>query len=825
MDFRHGSLRNPIVEKVLLETLRTVRDIWKTYGKPDEIHLELGREMKNTADKRRRISERNATNENANLRIRAMLTAFMNPEMEVADAKYFSPSQQDLFKIYESSVLESEDLPDDISEILKKFNESATAKRPSEKELLRYKCWLDQKYLSPYTGRPIPLSRLFTTDYQIEHVIPQSRYFDDSFNNKVICESAVNALKDRQTAHEFICSHGGESVSVGGEKQVRILEQSAYKSLVQEKYAHNQAKKRRLLMDDIPDEFIERQANDNAYISKFAKSLLSKIVRDEGEAEAVSKHLISCSGRITDMLKQDWGVNDVWNAIILPRFVRMEGKTDGTKFTAMTAEGHLIPSIPFEYRKGFNKKRIDHRHHAMDAIVIACATRDHVNLLNNEAAKSENKSNRYALQRKLRRSEKYVTPDGETRECFKEFTMPWPSFKDDIRRTLDGIVVSFKYRNRLLTKTSNHYQRYVRQEDGILKKKLVAQEKGELLAVRKSMHKETVFGNVNLRLTGTVPFAVAFENPGNLVNKEFKEKLKSLRQSGYDAKRAKKYFEDNKDVWSEVNLRQVERYVFSNDTKDRYYATRFATELTGLQKAKDGIWKKLDRITDAGISKILRAHLKAEGGDAEIAFSPEGIERMNANIAKFNGGKNHKPIKKVRKFEKANKFAVGETASKRHKYVEADDGTNLYLGVYGKPILDEVTGEESIQRKFKYIPMRDAMDRIRKGLDPVPEINKEGYPLLFTLSPGDLVYFPSHEERKSGQPVTPLRGDGIYKVVSCGSAGHDYAEFVPESVASRIVDKVEYTVHNKTANTDDGEQIQQYCIKLSVDRLGRVKIL
>ena len=53
-----------------------------------------------------------------------------------------------------------------------------------ESEFLRYKLWLEQKYRSPYTGELIPLAKLFTAAYEIEHVIPQSRYFDDSFSNK-----------------------------------------------------------------------------------------------------------------------------------------------------------------------------------------------------------------------------------------------------------------------------------------------------------------------------------------------------------------------------------------------------------------------------------------------------------------------------------------------------------------------------------------------------------------------------------------------------------------------------------------------------------------
>lgn len=86
-------------------------------------------------------------------------------------------------------------MPEDIATILKKFNETDAKKRPSTSDVLRYKCWLEQKYRSPYTGAMIPLGKLFTPAYEIEHVIPKSRYFDDSFTNKVICETAVNKLK------------------------------------------------------------------------------------------------------------------------------------------------------------------------------------------------------------------------------------------------------------------------------------------------------------------------------------------------------------------------------------------------------------------------------------------------------------------------------------------------------------------------------------------------------------------------------------------------------------------------------------------------------
>ena len=176
--------------------------------------------------------------------------------------------------------------------------------------------------------------------------------------------------------------------------------------------------------------------NDSRYISKLVKGLLSNIVREKDEQEAVSKHVVTCNGTITDRLKKDWGVNNVWNKIILPRFERLNELTGTNSFTAYNTEGHLMPEMPLELQKGFNKKRIDHRHHAMDAIVIACTTRDHVNLLNNEAAHSKHNANRYQLSRKLRKKEKVVVK-GKEQEVFREFYKPWETFTSDVQNSIE----------------------------------------------------------------------------------------------------------------------------------------------------------------------------------------------------------------------------------------------------------------------------------------------------------------------------------------------------------------------------------------------------
>ena len=153
-----------------------------------------------------------------------MLAEFINSEYEIENVRPYSPGQQEILRIYEDTVLNSvEEIPEDISAVLKKFRESDLKKRPTKSEFLRYKLWLEQKYRSPYTGDIIPLGKLFTSAYEIEHIIPQSRYFDDSFSNKVICEAEVNKLKSNELGYEFIKNHHGQYVEIGFGKVVQIF--------------------------------------------------------------------------------------------------------------------------------------------------------------------------------------------------------------------------------------------------------------------------------------------------------------------------------------------------------------------------------------------------------------------------------------------------------------------------------------------------------------------------------------------------------------------------------------------------------------------------
>lgn len=811
--FRQHSMNNPIVEQIIMETLRVVRDIWQQVGSIDEIHLEMGRELKKTNDERKRISEQNTENENTNLRIKQILIELKNSHPDIENVRPHSPSQQEIFKIYENYALsnlskENKEEYEAINSITKKAN-------PTSSEVNRYKLWLEQQYQSPYTGKTIPLSKLFTSAYQIEHIIPQSRYFDNSFNNKVICESEVNQLKDKMLGYEFISNHGGEIVQLSGGGSVQIFTIEQYEDFINKHYYNT--KKKNLLLTDIPDDFINRQLNDSRYISNFIKTLLSNIVRGkqengEYEEEATSKNLITCTGKITDKLKQDWGVNDVWNKVILPRFKRLNELTNTNDFTALTAEGHNIPAMPLNLLKGFNKKRIDHRHHAMDAIVIACTTRNHVNLLNNEAALSSNKANRYQLQYKLRERFKTIV-NGKEQEVFGNFYKPWESFTQDTYKALTEIVVSFKQNLRVINKTINRTQ-YIN-EDG--KKKFKQQIKGDNWAIRKSLHKETVFGEVNLRKTKEVKLAEALANPKVIVEKEVKAKIIELQKGGLKDKDIIKFFKDNQDIWTEVANGTVSVYYFTKETKDRYFATRVSLDTSFNSD-------KIEQITDSGIQKILKAHLERNNDNPEIAFSPEGIEDMNKNIAELNKNKFgidvlHQPIYKVRKYEKADKFAVGTKGNKSKKFVEAAKGTNLFFAIYqleNKRLYTTIPLNLVIdcQKEFKQ-NWKVRLDEVLKAKEYI-DFDAQ---LLFIISPNDLVYLPTIEELKTKQ--YSFRKDRIYKFVSCTSnEGH----FIPYFVASPIIETKELGSNNKAQRAWSGEMIKETCIPIRVDRLGNIKI-
>lgn len=779
--FKQHSLRNPIVEQCVLETLRTVRDVWKEVGQIDEIHVEMGRSMKSTAAQRDRMSRTIRQNEDTNLRIKLLLEEMK--EAHIEDVRPYSPMHQTLMRIYEEGALQQLKKDSDDYQEITSISRKAQA-TPSE--IHRYRLWLEQKYCSPYTGQPISFSKLFTSAYEIEHVIPKSRFYDDSFTNKVICEAEVNKLKSNQLGYEFIKNHKGQTVHCPALGDVRIFTPQEYEAFVRDHYSGNKTKAQKLMMDDIPETFVQRQLNDSRYISRLVLGLLSHLVRDEDEVDAISRHVIPCTGAITDKLKKDWGLNDVWNSMVTPRFERMNRLTNSDHYGYWdNKDGKRVfqTTMPTDEQRGFSKKRIDHRHHALDALTIALASRSIVSYLNNVSA--HDTCTRQDLRRKL---------CGPNQTILK----PWPTLTQDVSDALHQIVVSFKHQVRVINRASNYIERY--DESG--RKRLFPQTGARQWAIRKSLHKDTVFGHVNLRQTKAIAFNAALDQVSQIVDRQLRQQIRQLQAQGLDKKKIKAWFAERDFVFNEQSVKKVEVYYFTDD-KDAMVAVRKPLDATFTEAT-------IAKITDTGIQRILRNYLAACDGNSELAFSPEGIEKLNSHIAQYNGGKDHKPILRVRLCEPmGEKFAIGESGNKARKYAEAQKGTNLYLGVYE---------QEDGQRSVATIPLRLVVERLKQGLSPVPETEEQGAKLRFWLSPNDLVYLPTEDEWQSPS-IDKLEVQRIYKFVSSSKR---QAFFLPHHVATVIKDGTEFQAKNKIEMTEDRVKIATNCWKLEVDRLGNI---
>ena len=452
--------------------------------------------------------------------------------------------------------------------------------------------------------------------------------------------------------------------------------------------------------------------------------------------------------------------------------------------------------LPLDLQRGFVKKRIDHRHHAMDALVIACASPDIVNYLNNQSA--ANPHARQDLQRLLC-------------DRKREIRKPWPTFTQDAQKALEDLVVSFKNTVRVVNKASNTYLRY--DKDG--KKKRFKQEGEGLKAIRKPMHKETYYGEVNLIRKEMLPLKRALEDVNAIVDKELRASIKGLLRDGFNPQQVLANFKAKDFKFNKRDVKKVEVYVSSAKS----------TPMVATRKLLDTSFnaKRIADITDTGIQKILLNYLKANDNSPEQAFTPEGISYLNEHIAEYNDGKPHQPILKVRVSEvKGAKFAVGQTGSKKTKFVEAQSGTNLYFAIYE---------DKEGKRHFETIALKVAAERLKDKQMPVPEINDAGLPLKFYLSPNDLVYVPTDEDRATAHPsIDKMR---IYKMVS---ATDRQCFFLPFTVASVISNKVEFEALNKMERVLDASEyssaydsshvnkvmVKNVCWKLEVDRLGNI---
>jgi CRISPR-associated endonuclease Csn1 len=359
--------------------------------------------------------------------------------------------------------------------------------------------------------------------------------------------------------------------------------------------------------------------NNARYISKMAMKLLSNIVREESEDSFLSKNVLPVTGSVTAKLKQHWQLNDAWNELIQPRFKRLNEITKSNLFGDYEERnGHkiFINRVPEELQKDFDKKRIDHRHHAMDALVIALADYHHLNYLNNisgQDKKEQKLKERFDIKAKYMTSKKdengdkarFFLPPAQMKlnGTIVEYLYNYNGnetklFKDAALEALKNTIVSFKQKNRIIRQRTNEFQKW-NNETGKLK--LIMQEnlnEKHNFNVRQPLHKATYYGKVKLQHhVKEVPLSEAILEFENIVDPSLRKVISDYKNN------------------TKLTNEEITNFLIKDSPKvkiyENYVATRYENYLesfAGIEPEK--IISAIQSVTDTGIQKILRNHLQ-----------------------------------------------------------------------------------------------------------------------------------------------------------------------------------------------------------------------
>jgi hypothetical protein len=293
---KESSVRNPVVTKVVNSCIKLIKKLEEKYGTDVEYVIEVARDLKNSNSVKQKITEKNKNLE----KINQLLQEYI-PKM-IPGSK---PTQKNITK-------------------MKLFLELAGIEIEDYKKVLdAVKNHKDLKAKGLYSQRYINLNDcLDGSIIDVEHIIPKSRWYDDSFDNKTIDYKDVNNEKGKRTAKEFF-----------DQKEIRVV---IPKNISE--------KKKEFLTTNLEKlSFEKRQINDTSYIAKkFTHVLLSS-----------GRNAFIISGRATSIVRN------------------IELNQNGLRFSDALSEKYFPLFKQFDFHQRLKKtKRDDNRHHALDAIVL-----------------------------------------------------------------------------------------------------------------------------------------------------------------------------------------------------------------------------------------------------------------------------------------------------------------------------------------------------------------------------------------------------------------------------------------------------------------------
>ncbi len=656
---KRNELRNPVVEKILNQVVNVVNEIIadSSMGRPDEIRIELARELKKNAKEREELtSSINKANKRHEVIIKLLISEF-------------------------------------------------GIKNPSRNDIIRFKLYEELKlngYKDLYENKVISKDKLFSKEIDVEHIIPKSRLFDDSFSNKTLSWRQFNIEKGEKTAYDFI----GEKYGEKGLNEFLSRIDSLFKAGPENGISKAKLLKLQKKATEIGDGFIERDLRESQYIAKKAKSMLFDIC----------KSVISTSGSITDRLREDWGIIDVMQEINFPKY-----KAIGLTEFKENKEGQRREVI-----KDWSKRN-DHRHHAMDAITIAFTKHSHIQYLNYLNARKneqhEQHGNIIAIERK--ELEKRLDNRGQEKRLFK---LPMPNFREEVKKHLENTIISIKAKNKVVTRNINSFQTNKGKQTKIE------------LTPRGQLHKETVYGKyidweikeipINAKLNEELIHLITKPSIKNAILERFNsnEKNSTLAFSGKNAINKNPIVDSNGEVIEKLKIKiPVEKYSIRKEVNE----TNF----------KDA--KSIDKVLDSKIRKLLLDRLNEFKGNAKEAFAnlietPIWLNKekgISIKTVKISGVAN--AISLHDKKDVNGKLIVDKKGNKiATDFVQT--GNNHHVAIYR---------DANGKLQEKVVSFMEAVERNNQNLSIIDYDYKrsEGYEFLFTMKQNEIFVFPNEK--------------------------------------------------------------------------------
>lgn len=731
------SLRHPIVEKIINETLKTVKAIWEDpkLGKPTHIAVELARELQNSQKQRESIYKSQNSNKETNEKAKTAL-------------------QSDKFNI----------------------------PNPTLRQIERYKLWQEQQYQCPYTGNYISPEDFTAYEkgdfkYDVDHIIPRTRLKDDSISNKVLCLRDANQAKGNLLARTFM------------EKE-RI-----YKNL-REFHDYTEwvkklplIKRTKLLMteEDLPDDFIERQLKETQYITKRVIEELSKIVG--------SDKIIFTSGGITNILRHEWGIDDIFKRELKDRYQQWEEKlkSKGVQKELIKEENSKLTINEFS-------KRVDLRNHALDALVVACTTPKHIKYLNHLNKIFQDRENQENITLK-----NFVTEtinDNDKRKL--RFKKPWDSFCQNVIDATKQILISIK-NERVYTNEAGAVKGMLHDQNPIGWRHIANPPipVAQFISILKRLKsKDEVLKYINEHL------------PHSL-----REKIKErLIRCNFDTKILEK------ELHQQPLLNINEEPIHDITTYNRKLVSRIRLSNLSEKDIKENL------VVDKEILRNLKEHMNKYKNFKE-AFLPENLELFNTE--REENGKF--PVYKILTRGREN-FNI-EDLSSNNRIIKRKNSYNdrAVFALKDKAysiIYEGVDASGQRIRLHKPLPLFDYIQAVKSGNDFVEKI--EGYNKYLLFDSYQYMYVPEPNEVITEDTFKNKKQlfNNLYYLKRLSK--NDWY-FLPHYVSKPLIEKVrinensEIIIKEFAESTEDfvkdlnyGLTIKEYGIPVKVSRIGNV---